>query len=260
MEDPQSLHKYLYVHGDPVNGIDATGLFSVNVSLGTITVASSITAIDVGATVFVIKSVYDLVPKTDPLLRRITEGLGTKIRTKKDIETERDRNPNYMYFVHGSSSGAWSLDDVTIDPTAGNPRADFGFGFYTFRATSEGLVRARERAIETSQRRGTGGTPFMLVVRMLRANWNRLRKQNYGTRYTPTASYLPDVNAFKAGTRQPFTGKDVAFGAVAKRAVTGAWTWIARPEFPEQFKFETFVGVSQLEPVGAVPIITTYFA
>jgi hypothetical protein len=26
MQDPQSLHKYLYVHGDPVNGIDPTGL------------------------------------------------------------------------------------------------------------------------------------------------------------------------------------------------------------------------------------------
>lgn len=25
MQDPQSLHKYLYVHGDPISGIDATG-------------------------------------------------------------------------------------------------------------------------------------------------------------------------------------------------------------------------------------------
>ncbi len=26
MQDPQSLHKYLYVHGDPIQGIDPTGL------------------------------------------------------------------------------------------------------------------------------------------------------------------------------------------------------------------------------------------
>ena len=26
-DDPQSLHKYLYVHGDPVNGVDPSGLF-----------------------------------------------------------------------------------------------------------------------------------------------------------------------------------------------------------------------------------------
>ncbi|TWU08633.1 tRNA(Glu)-specific nuclease WapA precursor [Symmachiella macrocystis] len=27
LRDPQSLHKYLYTHGDPVNGIDPTGMF-----------------------------------------------------------------------------------------------------------------------------------------------------------------------------------------------------------------------------------------
>ena len=29
MQDPQSLHKYLYVHGDPTNNIDPRGLFSL---------------------------------------------------------------------------------------------------------------------------------------------------------------------------------------------------------------------------------------
>ncbi|WP_390630444.1 RHS repeat-associated core domain-containing protein [Roseiconus lacunae] len=29
MQDPQSLHKYAYVHGDPVQGVDPTGLFNV---------------------------------------------------------------------------------------------------------------------------------------------------------------------------------------------------------------------------------------
>jgi RHS repeat-associated protein len=32
LTDPQSLHKYLYVHGDPVNGWDPTGLRAFNVS------------------------------------------------------------------------------------------------------------------------------------------------------------------------------------------------------------------------------------
>ncbi|MCO6457921.1 MAG: RHS repeat-associated core domain-containing protein, partial [Pirellulaceae bacterium] len=29
-QDPQSYHKYLYTHGDPVNGIDPTGLYALN--------------------------------------------------------------------------------------------------------------------------------------------------------------------------------------------------------------------------------------
>jgi hypothetical protein len=35
LQDPQSLHKYLYVHGDPIQGIDPTGL-SPNVSASTL--------------------------------------------------------------------------------------------------------------------------------------------------------------------------------------------------------------------------------
>jgi RHS repeat-associated protein len=37
VQEPQSLHKYLYVHGDPIQGVDATGLFTVvsmNVGMG----------------------------------------------------------------------------------------------------------------------------------------------------------------------------------------------------------------------------------
>jgi RHS repeat-associated protein len=37
LDDPQSLHKYLYTHADPINGIDPTGLeslYSVSVSTG----------------------------------------------------------------------------------------------------------------------------------------------------------------------------------------------------------------------------------
>jgi RHS repeat-associated protein len=34
LDDPQSLHKYLYTHADPVNGIDPTGLFGMDLGLG----------------------------------------------------------------------------------------------------------------------------------------------------------------------------------------------------------------------------------
>ncbi len=36
-EDPQSLHKYLYAHADPINGVDPTGLLTLNDVVGTLT-------------------------------------------------------------------------------------------------------------------------------------------------------------------------------------------------------------------------------
>jgi len=260
LNDPQSLHKYGYVHAEPVQGVDPSGLLAGGAtSTGTaMSGALSISGMNLAATLLVIKAVHDLLPKTDPLLRRIAEGLDVEIRIRTDVEKDRDRNPNYMYFVHGSSSGLWLDDTVRIDPQQGSPRLDFGLGFYTFRASNEGITRATERAV-TMSNSPNGGTSFVLVVRMLRAHWNRLTKMNYGTRYNPTNAYLPDVNAFRSG-KAVFTGKDVAFGAVAHRAATGNWTWVANPAYPEQYKFETIVGVSRLEPVALVPIITTYLA
>ena len=52
MQDPQSLHKYAYVHGDPVQGIDPTGMFFG--SLGSFFVS---TAIQVGVQGLVVTSV-----------------------------------------------------------------------------------------------------------------------------------------------------------------------------------------------------------
>ncbi len=51
MQDPQSLHKYAYVHGDPLGSIDPTGLaeftvagITVNISLPTATTFTSLRA------------------------------------------------------------------------------------------------------------------------------------------------------------------------------------------------------------------------
>jgi hypothetical protein len=44
MQDPQSLHKYLYVHGDPVQGVDPTGYLLAGVSVGGLIRASIIGA------------------------------------------------------------------------------------------------------------------------------------------------------------------------------------------------------------------------
>ena len=48
LNDPQSLHKYTYVHGDPINGIDPSGLFmSLGSTLVSVTIRCSVQALTV---------------------------------------------------------------------------------------------------------------------------------------------------------------------------------------------------------------------
>jgi RHS repeat-associated protein len=48
MQDPQSLHKYLYCHANPVNNVDPTGLFSFTEMLCVAGIVGCITAIIAG--------------------------------------------------------------------------------------------------------------------------------------------------------------------------------------------------------------------
>jgi len=48
MQDPQSLHKYLYVHGDPVNGIDPKGE-SLIAALGSLAIVGAMRGLKLGA-------------------------------------------------------------------------------------------------------------------------------------------------------------------------------------------------------------------
>ncbi|MDR2344655.1 MAG: RHS repeat-associated core domain-containing protein, partial [Planctomycetaceae bacterium] len=45
LDDPLSLHKYVYTHADPINGIDPSGLFSVGGSLSSVAIATSISSL-----------------------------------------------------------------------------------------------------------------------------------------------------------------------------------------------------------------------
>jgi RHS repeat-associated protein len=49
LNDPQSLHKYLYTHADPVNGIDPNGLMSVGGMLGGLSIGNMMAAVKTAA-------------------------------------------------------------------------------------------------------------------------------------------------------------------------------------------------------------------
>ena len=47
--DPQSFHKYLYVHADPIGNTDPSGNISVTASLGAISITSALAAVYIPA-------------------------------------------------------------------------------------------------------------------------------------------------------------------------------------------------------------------
>jgi hypothetical protein len=62
MQDPQSLHKYAYVHGDPVQRVDPTGLFGATSSFSGLTVGQMI----VGATAIATLGVLTVAAESNP--------------------------------------------------------------------------------------------------------------------------------------------------------------------------------------------------
>ena len=45
--DPQSLHKYLYTHGDPVNGVDPSGMWNTGMTIASIGIATTIAGLSI---------------------------------------------------------------------------------------------------------------------------------------------------------------------------------------------------------------------
>ena len=59
INDPQSLHKYLYTHGDPISGVDPSGEFTISVTLGSLSIRLNVSsyAIVTATSYFIDKSV-----------------------------------------------------------------------------------------------------------------------------------------------------------------------------------------------------------
>ncbi len=148
LADPQSLHKYLYTHGDPVNGIDPTGLsVSVTTSMNTVTVGTTLASqrlAGVAATIFAAQSIQGSIQSQT--LTRVARQLDSEVITRTDFIKKKKRNPSYRYFVHGTTANFWSENITQIDPTyrkRGKPGKDFGVGFYTFVANKRGVEASR---------------------------------------------------------------------------------------------------------------------
>lgn len=131
-------------------------------------------------------------------------------------------DPNWMYFVHGTTTALWS-GTAGIQSDLGV--VDFGLGFYAFEDTPWGRRSAWNWAtVKTNQ----GGSPLIIRVRMLKADFNAL------VRMDVTAQTLDSI--YRAYYPDKLTGAQVVVGPVGYNDANG--TRVANRNFPLQCKFE----------------------
>lgn len=252
--DPQSLHKYVYAHEDPIQRVDPSGLLAGGVN-GTIVTTSIMMSL--AATYLVLKPVVDQAFKTSSPLTRLAHALKAEVIDKNRLRTKKavDEN-NYKYFVHGSNwrnVNWWSpLGFARISPSFGRPDEDFGLGFYTFRADITGVDRATQRAKQA----GKLGA-FLLVFKMETSRWTELDVVEWTNPSDP--GYIQVVNGFRHGSPGYESGlynADVVGGWEANQWPPGSGNWVANPNGGFQYKFETprSVDPTRLIPAYLVPV------
>ena len=256
MQDPQSLHKYLYVHGDPIQGVDPTGLLvsARGALIGTAIATLVVSFIRVGLIPAIRNAATGAAYHGASLrLRPLAESLRLPIKSRVDVKTERNRDNQYKWFVHGSESGAWAgLTGINFNVGGQGPLgSDFGIGFYTFLASTEGVDMATKRAQDarTNNPRGQG---FIIVVRVLVASFNSMSKINLGTRQAPAANYATFVAANRSAP--VLHNVNYIFGPTARQQPPGSGVWVAHPRWPEQYKFE-ISAAPHVQPYAIIPVI-----
>ncbi|WP_345325673.1 RHS repeat-associated core domain-containing protein, partial [Novipirellula rosea] len=130
MQDPQSLHKYAYVHGDPIQGLDPSGLFTTGEMSAAIAVAVGV--VGIGALIY---GNYLEAEKNKNKRTAFIDAL--KARQSQDMKTlERDREKAIMH-----------LDSAISKLENGNHQNRF---YAYFRNASPSEVKTRLEGIRDS--------------------------------------------------------------------------------------------------------------
>jgi len=261
--DPLSLHKYMYCHADPVNLIDPSG-FLVSAPEATLATATA-TKIS-GTAIFVVLAVYAgyVVYETAESAYAQNEYKKTAKQLGVDVEpalslnalrwgghdpcaSQRKRDPGWVYFAHGTSTGAWKGSSILPSGSG-----DFGTGFYTFKADVAGLLWAAERATKTAKSGESRGFPFILVVRIKEAELENMVMAALDLRGN-AVEWTAVVKRFLTNNGQGATGRPIVIGPVSVqgRALKPRETPTERRDIPGQWKWED---VSKLEPAGLIPV------
>ena len=294
LDDPQSFHKYLYCHADPVNGVDPAGHFLVCVMLvsglqthlrtkdtevksgvgahTTSRLVAETTAyqnqlvpltLNLGLDVYITYRLAQFIwsESDKELLTQTATRFGTEVATTTSITKKIRENEDKYFFYHGTSTGRWTdTYTIGIPPINPNHNLDFGPGFYTYSAaTPDGYFYASDMAARSAQAQYGGGLGFVILLSVPKFVYdNEFGVKDYGNWRSPTDDYSLHVNMYRNGG-DPNLGYsyDVITGPVAKYTSV---EWVARPNFPEQYAFKTEFAVSNLTPVAILPAISYILA
>ena len=199
---PGTLHKYTYVENQPTRFIDPSGYCAVSTSTS---ISVSLSMASIGMTAMLLTPSQTGVQSNASQfeLKRIAENLGAELEapvslkllesgahTDTSVKSDRRENGRGQYFLHGTSTGSWSISTTGIKMRG---EGEFGKGFYTFRESLQGYILAAKRAIND------GGTPFILRVRVsnqdFQRHWrNRLDLRHHMLRWLHEVTFHKDNN------------------------------------------------------------------
>ena len=265
LTDPQSLHKYLYVHGDPVNGIDPSGLItlsglgmrmSVGIFLTTVVAIPSIGG-------FALYNASGLKP--DAFVMSISVGLaaaglgvGVTGHIVGDFKTKD------FYFIPGIEGGTAPLSrfkketGLSVVGAAGfafnmnsvNDLAGFGFTA-TFPAVGLRYLDLLIRPFTRGQALNQAVANYLLAIQRLKGGNivnQRTRTVAIATQSTSGASVIQlgqAVGGFAFGSTVGF-----GFGVISSRDAVGAVKFILNKA---KTTFQDLLGKFEREQIDGVP-------
>ena len=157
-----------------------------------------------------------------------------------------------MYFLHGTQLEKW-IGANEIDPKKFRADADFGRGFYTYRA---GLM---EYAAASQRARQDQGLPIVIEWKIRKTAFALLRYIQYDTGNN-SAFYGTTVNSYQEFGTPPAPPAPnpedyhVVKGSVTRRDnVTGMW--VRNLNLPAQWVFKAPIGCRWLVPSMVYPAI-----
>ena len=134
MQDPQSLHKYAYTHGDPNNGTDPSGRNLLGTTIQNAGIIGAITAVGAGAVLGVVSYnvARDANHLPDGLIVTLSGGAAVRgFQGGLGIGIYAEISTGVIYWFHTETLGTAPLSAFKANSPSGSISFDIGFSWNT---------------------------------------------------------------------------------------------------------------------------------